>query len=73
MGRRGVIKLCPWPPVYNNSGSRLTPPHNEFPNRAFAQDFVAMYSDAAPLTLRNHALARLSPRFIRESRCRSRL
>eukprot|EP00959_Pyramimonas_sp_CCMP1952_P253937 5305155-Pyramimonas_sp.AAC.1 len=36
-----------WPPNYNNNGSRLMLPHNVFPNRALARDFLTMYSGIA--------------------------
>ena len=37
------VKLCCWPPVYNNNGSRLILPHNLLKNRALAWDFLAFY------------------------------
>ena len=35
-GKVLVLKLAPWPPVYNNNGSRLILPHNLLKNRALA-------------------------------------
>ena len=41
------LKLCPWPPVYNNNGSRLILPRNLLKNRALAGDLLAIYSRIA--------------------------
>eukprot|EP00959_Pyramimonas_sp_CCMP1952_P019642 414978-Pyramimonas_sp.AAC.1 len=39
-GKGGVTKPRPWPLVYDNSDSRLTVPHNAFPSRALAREFL---------------------------------
>eukprot|EP00959_Pyramimonas_sp_CCMP1952_P044022 920044-Pyramimonas_sp.AAC.1 len=41
----------------SESRSREGRPHKLYWNRALAWDFHCIYSDAAPSTLRNHALA----------------
>eukprot|EP00959_Pyramimonas_sp_CCMP1952_P274307 5733673-Pyramimonas_sp.AAC.1 len=46
-GTRGVTQLGPWPPVYNNSGSRRILPHRLLKNCAVARDVLTTYAGIA--------------------------